>query len=92
MSIPSDSENNWNFYEIAKSVFDANDSHHSGHINEKQLKAALVKVGETNGIERIRGKQLVNVLIALNTDGTGDFQFEEFKALAEELLDSNCDE
>lgn len=73
---------------VSKLVFDAVDSDHSGHIDQKELKTAMVCVAREAGIEPPTDEQVEEAMKALDTDNSGTVDVNEFKELIRQLLEA----
>src|SRR5690349_11042252 len=76
--------------EVTRTIFQHFDKDHSGHLDKKELKEALIMVSNDCGTI-VPDDQVISELIeALDEDGNGFLDIDEFKVLVEELLKAIC--
>jgi Ca2+-binding protein (EF-Hand superfamily) len=81
-------ENDSLLTQITKSIFDAIDSDHSGHIDKKELKATMVQVSQDSGLDPPTDEEVTEALMGLDSDGSGTIDVTEFKELIRQLLEA----
>jgi Ca2+-binding EF-hand superfamily protein len=74
--------------DVTRIAFDAVDSDKSGHIDTKELADIMDRIAIEMGTDRPTPQDVQDVINHLDTDKTGTIEFEEFKMLIKDILES----
>ena len=74
--------------EVAKVAFDSVDVNHSGTIDSQELEKLMIKFATDMGADAPTKDVVTEVLNRLDTDKSGQIDFNEFQVLIRELLEA----
>ena len=74
--------------QVTKAVFDSVDTNQSGKIDKGELKAAMQQVAAQAEIPPPSDDQVQAAMSALDVDGSGDVDVDEFKTLVRQILEA----
>jgi len=73
---------------VTRVAFDAIDSDKSGKIDTKEIKEIMERIAVEMGTDKPSDRDVDQVIKHLDTDGSGTIEFEEFKILIKDILES----
>ena len=74
--------------DVTRVAFDAIDTDKSGKIDTKEIKEIMERIAVEMGTDRPTKEDVEAVIKNLDTDGSGTVEFEEFKILIKDILES----
>ncbi len=74
--------------DVTRVAFDAIDVDKSGKIETKEIKEIMERIAVEMGTDRPTKEDVEAVIKNLDTDGSGTVEFEEFKILIKDILES----
>ena len=76
------------FNEFSKKLFDSVDTDKSGEIDITELETLMNSIAKEMGCDSLSKEDIQQGFDELDTDKSGSISFEEFKSLAKDLIDS----